>query len=406
MEPFKRARRRGHHRRGLLAVSLALVAVFAAACGSSSKHTGGSTTTAAGGGSGPVTVSVVMGFGGPYGRVIDQAYQGFEAAIKDVNAAGGINGHQVDLIKVDHHETTAGGVAACKEVESNGSLVAAVLEGNSGANTSATKCLDKAGVPTLYFASANDPSLRSAFTYLPAASDQGTSMASYIQNALKLGSTKIGVIYDNGEAYVEQQQKFDTAAKAAGLNVVDNEQVTATQSSFVPVLNKLKGAGAETVVVFATAEPPGIWRDAATLGWRPHFTGTGYVFDFVSEAAKATATGVTGLGTNATVETPAYAAYDARMRAYGWAVPRTADQGFVLYGAGQLMAEMLRKAGAAPTRASFVSGAETISGYDNRILPPITYSKANHFGTTASFPSSCCNADFTWRAAGAPASAF
>lgn len=408
MEPFMRDRPRGRLRRGVAAASLVAVASIAAACGSSSEpgSTGTAGTTAAAAGGGSIKVSVVMGFGGPYGRVIDQAYKGFETSIADVNAAGGVNGRTIEIVKVDHHETTAGGVAACKEVQSNGSLVGAVLEGNAGANTSATKCLDKAGIPTLYFATAADPALRSAFTYLPSAGAQGAATAAFVDRGLRLGATKVGVVYDSGEAYVEQQKMFAAAAERQGLDVVASEQVTATQSSFVPVLTQMKDAGVETLVVFATAEAPGIWRDAGTLGYRPTFTGSGFVFNFVSGAAKQTATGVSGLSTNATVETPAYAAYSKRMQEHGSKVPPAQDQGFVLYGAGELLIEMLRRAGEQPTAASFVSGAEGISGYDNGILPPITYTKGNHVGTTAAFPATCCTADFTWRSAGEPSADF
>lgn len=400
MEPFKHVRRRGRYRRGLLAASLVGVAAFATACGSSDDDNASTATTSARP-SGPITVSVVMGFGGPYARVLEQAYQGFEAAVRQVNARGGVNGQQLKVLKVDHKETTAGGVAACKEVQSNGSLVAAVLEGNAGANTSATKCLDNAGIPTLYFASARDDSLRSAFTYLAAASDEGTTIANYINEGLDLADTKLGIIYDNGEAYVEQQKAFASEAEKLGLDVVKTEQVTPTQSSFVPVLTQMKDAGVETVVVFATAEPPGIWRDAKSIGYRPNFTGSGYVFSFVSTAARDTAKGVTGLSKNATPESPGYAAYDKVMRGYGWAVPRAADQGFVLYGAGELLIEMLRQAGVNPTAESFVTGAEKLDNYDNGILPPITYSD-DHFGTSGGFPAECCNADYTWRSTGAP----
>jgi branched-chain amino acid transport system substrate-binding protein len=399
MEPFKRARRRGRYRRGLLAVSLMGVAAFATACGSSDDDNAGTATQAAP--RGPITISVVMGFGGPYARVLEQAYQGFEAAVKQVNARGGVNGQQLKVLKVDHKETTAGGVAACKEIQSNGSLVAAVLEGNAGANTSAVKCLDNVGIPTLYVASTRDDSLRSAFTYLSTFSDEGVTVANHIKDDLGLGDTKLGVIYDNGEAYVEQQKSFDSEAQKIGLNIVKTEQVTATQSSFVPVLQQMKDAGVETVVVFATAEPPGIWRDAKSMGYRPTFTGTGYVFSFVSAAARDTAKGVTGVSKNATPESAGYAAYDKVMRGYGWAVPRVADQGFVLYGAAELLIEMLRRAGVNPTAASFVTGAETISNYDNGILPPIDFSD-DHYGTSGGFPAECCNADWTWRTTGAP----
>ena len=67
---------------------------------------------------------------------------------------------------------------------------------------------------------------------------------------------------------------------------------------------------------------------------------------------------------------------------------------------------MLRAAGPSPTRSSFVSGAETMAGFDNQILPPISYGPGDHIGTQAAFPVVCCNSDYTWKSDGAAAATF
>src|SRR6185295_19190882 len=138
------------------------------------------------------------------------------------NASGGIYGRKIVLKKVDHKETADGGVAACKEVTSNGSFIAAVPEGTD-ANVTAVNCLDAAGIPTVYFAADADPKWKLAFADSLSSSQGGTLLASYVKNALNAGGKKIGVMYVNQSAYKSGADTFVPGAKKLGLNVTDVE---------------------------------------------------------------------------------------------------------------------------------------------------------------------------------------
>jgi hypothetical protein len=137
-------------------------------------------------------------------------------------------------------------------------------------------------------------------------------------------------------------------------------------------------------------------------------TGWGYEFDFVTAAAHDLFKGVTGLRSYAPVDVPAYNDYAQRMDARGRnRDDRTADlEGFVTYGRALLYGEMLLRAGSDPTRESFIAGIETISGYDNGIIPPISYSADRRIGADAAFPVECCNSDYTWHATGPAQASF
>jgi hypothetical protein len=49
---------------------------------------------------------------------------------------------------------------------------------------------------------------------------------------------------------------------------------------------------------------------------------------------------------------------------------------------------------------------ESIKGYDNGILPPITWGPGDHLGTQAAFPVACCGAKNTWKSLGPAADRF
>ena len=347
-----------------------------------------------------VTVSVVAGFSGPLAGVVARAYDGILTWQDDVNEAGGIHGRQVLLKKVDHKETADGGVAACKEALSNGSFFAIVPEGVE-ATLTAVSCLDAAGMPTFYYSATVDPKWKVAFADITTSAQGGTQMAGYVRSGLGGGTKKSGVIYVNQASYKAMADAYDAEAKRLKMPLAPMESVEPNQASFTSALLRLKDAGVEVLVISATTDAVGIIRDAKGMGWTPAITGWGFQFDFVTAAGRSLFDGVHGLRSYATVDSPAYEKYAARMQARGRGRARTDDlEGFPSYGHALVVGELLQRAGVNPTRASLVAGAETFQGYDNGILGPITWSASDHVGQHATFPTVCCNSDYTWKAAG------
>ncbi|MEY2478288.1 MAG: branched-chain amino acid transport system substrate-binding protein [Actinomycetota bacterium] len=353
-----------------------------------------------------VAVSVVAGFSGPLTAMVTRAYDGLATWQDDVNAAGGINGRKVVLKKVDHRETADGGVAACKEALSNGTLFAIVPEGVE-ATLTAVSCLDAAGMPTFYYSATTDPKWKVAFADIVTSAQGGASMASFVRNRLGGAGKKMGVIYVNQASYKSFADTLVPEAKRIGLDVAGSESVEPNQASFTAPLLRLKNAGVQVLVISATTDAVGILRDAKSMGWNPLFTGWGFQFDFVTGAGRNLFDGVAALRAYATVDSPAYEKYAARMQARGRGRNRTDDlEGFSAYGHALLTGEVIKRAGPNPTRQTVITGAESIKGYDNGILGPITWSASDHVGSLATFPTVCCNSDYTWKRTGPPAATY
>jgi branched-chain amino acid transport system substrate-binding protein len=353
-----------------------------------------------------VTVSVVAGFSGALAAMVGRAYDGLLTWQEDVNAAGGINGRKIILKKVDHRESADGGVAACKDVLSNGSFMAIVPEGVD-ATLTAVSCLDAAAVPTLYYSATTDPKWKVAFADIVTSSLGGTAMGSYVRNTLGGAAKKTGVIYVNQASYKSMNDSFVAEGRRLGLQLASSEPVEPNQASFTAPLLRLKNAGVDILVISATTDAVGILRDARSMGWTPRFTGWGFQFDFLTKAGRGLFDGVAALRAYAAVDTPAFEQYAARMQARGRNHNRADDlEGFSAYGHALVLGEVLKRGGAALTRASLVAGAESIKGYDNAILGPITWSASDHVGTHATFPVICCNDDWTWKTAAPPRVAY
>jgi branched-chain amino acid transport system substrate-binding protein len=347
-----------------------------------------------------ITISVIAGFSGPLAAMVTRAYDGLATWMDDVNEAGGIHGRQVALKKVDHKETADGGVAACKEAISNGSFIAMIPEGVE-ATLTAVSCLDAAGMPTYYYAPTVDPSWRHAFSNTPTSEQGGHQLASYVAGPLGGRGAKVGVVYVNQASYKAAADAFVPEAKRLGVDVAVVEAVEANQASFTAPLLRMQEAGVEIVVISATAEAIGIVRDARSLGYDAALTGWGFQFDFITAAARDLFSGVTGLRSFAATDSAAFERYAARMEERGRGRDRVDDlEGFTAYGHGLTVSAVLEAAGQNPTRASVVSGSESIRDFDNGVMAPFSWAPDDHVGAHGTFPIVCCNADYTWKTAG------
>ena len=104
--------------------------------------------------------------------------------------------------------------------------------------------------------------------------NQGTASAKYISSQ-KLG-TKVGIIYNNSDAYSKGiYVKFKAEAKEQGLSVVAEQPFTDDNSSdFTVQLNKCKSAGADLIFLPIYYQPAAlILKKADEMGYTPKFFG-------------------------------------------------------------------------------------------------------------------------------------
>lgn len=104
--------------------------------------------------------------------------------------------------------------------------------------------------------------------------NQGTASAEYIASQ-KLG-TKIGVIYNNSDAYSSGiNAKFQSEAQSQGLNVVATTTFTDDSATdFSVQLNKCKDAGADLLFLPIYYQPASlILSQASAMGYAPKFFG-------------------------------------------------------------------------------------------------------------------------------------
>lgn len=221
------------------------------------------------GGIGPTTGATAI-----YGTAIKN---GAQIAVDEINAAGGINGKQIEYRFEDDQNDAEKAVNAYNTLKDWGMQM---LVGT----TTTAPCIAVAGKTASdnvfqITPSASSPSVLSSgngnvFQVCFTDPNQGVASAQYIaENKL---ATKIGIIYDSSDVYSSGiEEKFEAEAKTQGLNIVSKAAFTAdSKTDFGTQLQKAKDAGADLLFLpIYYQEASIILKQADTMGYKPKFFG-------------------------------------------------------------------------------------------------------------------------------------
>jgi branched-chain amino acid transport system substrate-binding protein len=184
----------------------------------------------------------------------DFAYEGkgMEKALKllveQTNAAGGINGKQIELIVEDDKGDPKEAALVADRMVSN--KVAAVIGAyNSSATEPASVTYNRANIlhitPSSTRVSLTEKGFKQFFRVCFLDDRQGLFAARFMKEVL--GNQNIGILHDNStyaQGLAEETKKF---AEQQGLNVVFFDAINPKDQDFTPVLTKIKSANPETV---------------------------------------------------------------------------------------------------------------------------------------------------------------
>ena len=221
------------------------------------------------GGIGPTTGATAI-----YGTAVKN---GAQIAVDEINAAGGINGKQIEYRFEDDQNDAEKAVNAYNTLKDWGMQM---LVGT----TTTAPCIAVAGKTASdnvfqITPSASSPDVLSSgngnvFQVCFTDPNQGIASAQYIaENKL---ATKIGIIYDSSDVYSSGiEEKFDAEAKTQGLNIVSKAAFTAdSKTDFGTQLQKAKDAGADLLFLpIYYQEASIILKQADTMGYKPKFFG-------------------------------------------------------------------------------------------------------------------------------------
>jgi branched-chain amino acid transport system substrate-binding protein len=197
-------------------------------------------------------------------------------ALKEINAAGGVNGKKIDLRIVDNQSTNPGALASLQRAVDQEKVLALIGFLYSTQVFATSDAIKNYGIPT--FIGATNVNLTRKgnpwlFRVRPDDSIAAGAMVKYIKEDTKF--TKIGLLHDAdafGTGGADLVEKF---AKEAGLTVVKREKSQTAAKDFTAELLAMKNAGAEILIFYGHQEATAvIQRQMRQLGSPFKFLGS------------------------------------------------------------------------------------------------------------------------------------
>jgi branched-chain amino acid transport system substrate-binding protein len=317
---------------------------------------------------------------------------GIEAAIADINAAGGVLGRKLTLVVRDDQSQPPKSIQNMSDLIDNEKVVAVFGPTNSG-NALAWRHIpnQKKVVSMGMIGSGTDitkPMSPGADNYMFRVSmvdrEQVAALATY---AVKSGSKKIGLMAETTGYGQGGMKDMEEIVKLHGVTPLASEKFGVADTDMTSQLNKMKAAGVDTIIVWAQGTPTGqLVRSMEKINYFPTML-TSWAADnitFFDAAGKNLASKPIFMRTMVSPSTP------AQKKLYDRTVAKLAAPSafpFVIHGydAVLLVAEAIKQAGSTDG-TKLKDALENLNAPVNGVMKTYTkpFNKTDHEALTAS----------------------
>jgi len=250
-----------------LFLASSLLAGILAGCGTGEEGTSSD-------GGDQIKIGVNLELSGPVASYGSSQNDGFNLAVEEINAAGGIAGKRIKLVTVDNKSDAAESTNAAIKLTSQDKVAAIIGPATSGnsvaqvqiANDSKTPMITPSGTSPNVTVSDNGSVNEFAFRTSFIDPFQGTVAANFAANELKV---KTAAVYaDNASDYAKGlAASFIEDFEAAGGTIVKQESYVAKDTDFRSTLTRIKGSNPEFIFIPGYYEEVGlIVKQARELG--------------------------------------------------------------------------------------------------------------------------------------------
>lgn len=363
---------------GKLVPSALLLMLGGAAVAQESEVTGLSPTEIKVGMFGPVTGAAYL-----YGKI---AMNGAEAVFDQVNAAGGIEGRKLVLIREDDACKPEAAIGAAKKLIHETKVFAIIGSSCSNSTLASRPEIEKAGIPFIQDAATADgvtiPVAKNIFTTQVTATIESRAQIDYV---LKKGFKKVALVAMKDAWGMARYEPFMKYAAEKKLTLVENVELQGDAVDATPQALKLRASGADAIILILYPKPAAIMmRDALKLGFNPNWVGQSTIADLKAFEGQVGVPGsmknfVTISSTRFDPSDPKIAAWNDRIKKL---FPNDELSPFNFYGVGsaQVLVEALKRAGKDLTRTKLNDSIEGITDFRSEaFFGPITCGRtANH----------------------------
>lgn len=310
---------------------------------------------------------------------------GIEVVFDQVNAAGGINGRKLELVREDDRCDPAGAIGAVKKLIHEDKVFAIIGGGCSNATLAARETLVEAKTPVIIMASVHDgittPVAPNIFS---AALTSTIESQAQLQFALDQGAKRIAIISMRDAWGRARYTPLVEALQKKGIKPVLDEEMAPDANDATAQVLRLKAANADAVLVLLYPKPAAIFmRDAQKLGFKPLAIGQSGIADPAAFEDQVGSPGATAsFRTISMVRyTPEDPAVDSWRKAIEAKFPGDRLSVFNLFGIGsaEVLVEALKRAGPDLTQEKLVAALNGLKDFQTSVYPGgITCVEADH----------------------------
>ena len=204
----------------------------------------------------PIRIGVVDELTGPQAEAGVLVMRGIKLATDEVNVAGGIMGHPIELKVEDNASTNPGTVLAYSKLVGEGNLVAVIGPLRSTQVQAASPTIAKARIPA--FIGGSDPSLTRVnnpwiFRVRPNDLFSSKVMAEYAVKVLK--AKKIAIVHSTDAFGAGGKTALIDALKALDVEPVTIQGYTNNTQDFTAIVLAIKKSGADMLASYMTNAP-------------------------------------------------------------------------------------------------------------------------------------------------------
>lgn len=234
----------------------ALALALLAGCGSGNGGSGSSDT---------IKIGLNYELSGAVATYGQASVQGIKMAVDEVNAAGGVDGKQVQLVEYDNRSDPSEATTLAQRLMTQDDVISVIGPATSGSYKATRPVANSEQVPIVSgSATADDVTVENGkvqeYVFRVCYTDafQGTAIANYASN--KLNAKTAAVLGDTSSDYAKGlNTAFTTQFTANGGSIVANEAYTSGDTNFNAVLTRLRGQSFDVLYV------PGYYNEAGLI---------------------------------------------------------------------------------------------------------------------------------------------
>ena len=257
------------------ASAAAVMALSLAGCSGGSMDDSSRSSAKASGDS--ITIGTVTTNSGTAAAYGEAEVKGFELAVSEINAKGGINGKKVKLESMDDKGDATEASNAYNKLAGDNNVLAVAGPTISATTAAVAPLADQSKLVTIAPAATSDSIETGNYLFRTCFKDsyQGEVAARFAAENLKV--KKVAVLYGTGDPYSSGVgEAFAKAAEKLGLEVVDKESSSsADDTEYSAQLQKIQASGAELLYApyYYSVAGPYIIPQASSVGFEGYVMG-------------------------------------------------------------------------------------------------------------------------------------